>query len=149
MHVFFSQMGQALLRNKRGQALVGQGCAMNHPSDANTVEAYALLKGLQLINRIGCSPIILESDSLELVQAFNGDAEIWSLYTAILADCFQLANRLGHITVQHCFREGNKVAHNFARYCFDSNISVFWDNDPPSVITSDVILNDVILFTEK
>jgi ribonuclease HI len=38
-------------------------------------EAYALLEGLQLIERVGCSPVTVETNSLELVQAFNGTTE--------------------------------------------------------------------------
>ena len=41
-----------------------------------------------LVEQIGCSPVIFETDSMELYQAFNGEIEIWSPYSAILADCF-------------------------------------------------------------
>jgi hypothetical protein len=52
----------------------------------------AMLKGLVLVKQIGCQNVVIESDSLELVQACNGTIEIWSggvggqgsAYTALL-----------------------------------------------------------------
>jgi ribonuclease HI len=114
--------------------------------NATSAEAAALLQGLQLVDRIGCSPIIIESDSLEIVQAFKGEIEIRGPYHAILSDCFQVASRIEPFSIQHCLREANMVAHKLARTCFDSNNSIFWGCDPPNFIIADVI-KDVTLLT--
>jgi ribonuclease HI len=136
----------AILQNSNGQAVAGASWELNNMLDATTTEAVALQRGLQFIEQIGCSSVIIESDSLQLVQAFNGVIVIWSSpYTAILADCFQRVRRIGHITVQNCFREANSVAHKLARVSFDSKNFIFWDCDPPSFIIPDVT-NDVNLF---
>jgi hypothetical protein len=37
-------------------------------------------KGLQLVESLGCSPIAIETDSMELFQAFNVIIEVWSPY---------------------------------------------------------------------
>ena len=110
--------------------------------DAATAEAIALQSGLNFIEDMGCAPVIIETDSLELMQDFNGVIEIWSPYAAILSDCFQRARRIGNVTVQHCYREANDVAHKLARVTYDSNNSVNWDGVPPSFLLADVI-NDV------
>ena len=89
--------------------------------------------------------MIIETDSLELVQAFNGVIEVWSPYAAILADCFQRATRIGNVVVQHCFREANGVAHNLARVTYESKNRFVWVGDPRSFILTDVI-NDVSVF---
>jgi ribonuclease HI len=73
-------------------------------------EAHALHKGLKLIENLGYSPVTIESDSVELVQAYNGVIDTSSPYTAILDECFQVAQRFGNISVQHCFRDA-KVWH--------------------------------------
>jgi hypothetical protein len=111
--------------------------------DARVAEAEALRHGLQMIENLGCSPVIVESDCLELVGTCNG-AEIWGPYTPILADCFQMCQRLGMIKFQHCPREVNKVAHNLAKLCFESDRVIQWDGDPPSHVSVDV-LDDVAL----
>jgi hypothetical protein len=113
--------------------------------DAKIAEAEALRHGLQMIESMGYSPVIVESDSLELIEACNG-AEIWGPYTAILADCFQIYQRLRMITFQHCPREVNKVAHNLAKFCFQSDRIISWDGDPPSHVSLDA-LNDLALLS--
>ena len=113
--------------------------------DVATAEATALQRGLKLVEQIGCNPVVIETDSMELCQAYNGEIEIWSPYSAILVDCFVRAQRIGKISVQHCKREANLLAHNLARYAFDSNSSIFWDCDPPSFIMP-YVQNDVSLF---
>ena len=89
------------------------------------------------------TPVIIGMDSLELSHAYNGVTEI--PYSAILTDCFIRAHHIGSITVQHCWREANYVAHKLARHAFDSNLSIFWDSDPPSFIVPDE-MNNVSVF---
>ena len=134
----------AVVRNDRCEALAGTGDVLNNLLDAATAEAIALKKGLTLVENLGCLPVIVESDSLELVDAFNGVIELSSPYTAILMECFLIASRIGRVNLQHCPREANLVAHNIARFVFNSNNSVFWDDDPPNFIVKDVI-NDVTI----
>ena len=95
-----------------------------------------------MMEKLSCVPVIVETDSLELVQAFNGLIQVWSPYLAILADCFQIASRIGNISVQHCRREVNMMAHTLARHAFTSNSFVFWVGNPPSFIVS-AVMNDV------
>ena len=134
-----------VLRNEKGEAVAGADDLLDNLLDAPTTEARALLKGLQLIEDLGCRPVVVESDSLQIVEAFNGVIDIWSSYAAILIDCFHTARRIGQVKVQHCPREANVVAHKIARHAFDLNSALFWDRIPPSFIMSDV-LNDVSLF---
>lgn len=81
----------AILRNNRGEALAGASWLLHHLLDATTSEAVAIQRGLELVEGLGCHQVIVESDSLEVIQACNGVIKIWSPYTAILADCFQNA----------------------------------------------------------
>jgi ribonuclease HI len=54
----------AILRNSYGQAVAGASWELSNMLDATTAEAVALQKGLQFIEQLGCSPVIIESDSL-------------------------------------------------------------------------------------
>jgi hypothetical protein len=84
--------------------------------------------GIELLETIGCTPVIMESDSLELVKVCNREVDLWPPYTAVLTDCFQIAQRIGRVSFIHCRREANKVAHNLARlsYSSDSIFSLGW-----------------------
>jgi ribonuclease HI len=109
-----------VLRDSKGHVVAGVSRVLCQILDATTEEAIALQNGLQLIEGLGCALVVIETDSLELVQAYNGVIDIWSPYTAILADCFQRTRGIGHVTVQHCFRQANGTTHHLARVTYDS-----------------------------
>jgi hypothetical protein len=87
----------AIIRNDHGEAIAGGAIPMTNIMDAATAEALAMQFGLQMVENMGCSPVTAESDCLELINACTGVIELWSPYTAILADCFQIASIVGHI----------------------------------------------------
>ena len=65
-----------------------------------SAEAMALLKGPVLVEQLGCSPVTVESDCLELVQHRNGVTEVLSPYMAIMAECFGIAQRLDQVSLK-------------------------------------------------
>ena len=73
------------------------------------------------------------------MEACHGTIEVWSPYTAILADCFFKAQDIGSVKFSHCRRDANRAAHNLARIFYDSKVEVDWDGDPPSFILSDLL----------
>ena len=112
---------------------------LKHMMSAATAESIAIKKGLDLVERLGCKRITVESDSLEVIQACGGLIEIWSPYTAILADIFQKAFSIGLVSFAYCNRQANKVAHNLARIIFMLKTAMFWDVGPPSCVINDII----------
>jgi ribonuclease HI len=95
-----------------------------------TVEAMALLRGLKFLEKLGVSSVDIESDSLELIQTCNGDTEVSSPYTVVLADCFQIASTMDLVIFEHYFRDANTVAHNLAKHTYKSKVSLVWDDSP-------------------
>ena len=144
-HANGSGAAGAILRDHKGSPLAGACWPLDNLLDAATAEALALQKDLTLIECIRCSPVIIETDSMELCQSYNGVIEIWSPYSAILVDCFVKAHSIGSVSVQHCRREANVVAHNLAKHALETNSYTFWEDDPPRFIFADV-MNDVSLF---
>jgi ribonuclease HI len=134
-----------IIRNHLGEVISGGAWPKRNLMDAKVAEAEALRHGLLLTENLGCSPVIVESDCLELVEACNG-ADLWGPYTPILIDCFQIGQRLGMLKIQHCPREGNMVAHKLAKRCFETDSIIQWEGDPPSYVLVDA-LNDVALLS--
>jgi ribonuclease HI len=91
----------AVVRNWNGEAIAGVCMPLKNLLDATTAEAKALHDGLNLTESLGCVPVIVESDSLEIVKAFTGTIQVWSPCSAILAYCFQIAHRIGAISIQN------------------------------------------------
>jgi ribonuclease HI len=137
----------AVIRNDLGEAVAGGARPMINLLDSTTAEAAALKFGPRIIERLGCSPVMVESDNLEVIDACTGDTDLWSPYSSIMVDCFQIAQRIEVIKFQHCFREANTAAHNLAKLIYDSDRIFAWDGDPPPSVQIDV-LNDLMLFDQ-
>lgn len=137
-----------VLRNDRGEAIAGYACPLDHVLNASTAEALALLEGLKFLENLGVTRVITESDSLEIIQACNAVIEVWSPFSAILAECFMKAHSLDSVEFIHCPREANQVAHQLAKFSYSSNSVLSWDGEPPEFIFPFVI-NDVTLLASK
>jgi ribonuclease HI len=66
----------AILRNNHGEAIAGNACLLDRALDATSAKALAMLKGLEWLNKLDVSKVVIESDSLELIQACNAEIEI-------------------------------------------------------------------------
>lgn len=97
-----------VLRNDRGEAIVGACWPLHNIFDATMAEATALQKGLSLIEGLQCVLVTVESDSLELVEAFN---ENNSSMVSICSDtCGLLSNRLQDwINIGASLHKGGKL----------------------------------------
>lgn len=134
----------AVLRNDRGEVEAGMASLIDHVLDAAAVEALALLRGLQFLQKLGVSSALIESDSLELIQACNRKIEVWTPHAAILAENFMNASTMNVVAFQHCLREANEVAHQLAKYVYQTKENFIWEGDPPSFLLPFVI-NDVTI----
>jgi ribonuclease HI len=135
----------AVLRHHKGEAIAGIACTLQNVLSAATAEALALLRGLEFLEELGCFSVIIESDSLDLIQACNGVVEVWSPYSAIMVKCFLKASSMKEVLFQHCNRDANQVAHSLARHVYESKENLVWNGDPPKFILPFVILDVTIL----
>jgi ribonuclease HI len=133
-----------VLRNDRGEALAGYGCPISNVISAAVAEAQAVQKGLVFLDQLRVEKVVLESDSLEIIQACRSETEVWSPHSAILADCFMRAQAFRSLSFEHCPREANMVAHHIAQFAYDGKSSFGWDGDSPDFIRR-LVLNDVIV----
>ena len=101
-------------------------------------------RGLQFLQGLGVSSVLIESDSLELIQACNRKIEVWTPHAAILAESFMNASTINGVAFQHCLREANVVAHQLAKYVYQTKENFIWEGDPPSFLLPFVI-NDVTI----
>ena len=66
----------AVLHNDHAEAVVGVIAQLFQTASAASAEAFAMENGLALLEQLGCSPVIIESDSLDIIQLCNGDMEV-------------------------------------------------------------------------
>ena len=84
----------AIIRDSREQKVAGATEPFSHAHDAASTEVLALRRGLLLASEKNCSRVTMESDCLEIIEACNGEKEIRAPYSALLADCFQVAHEI-------------------------------------------------------
>ena len=120
----------AILRDHMGGFIAAANKFLPHVASAKMAEAMAMREGLSLAIRIGCNVVVVESDSIETIQACSGGDMWWTELAAIYADCVDLANSIGNINFLHCRREANGVAHELAKFSFINKSLCIWDDDP-------------------
>jgi ribonuclease HI len=134
----------AVLRDSNGKFIAGVAIYFPHMASAKLAEARAMKEGLILANQMGCSDIIAESDSIDIVEACSGDMRWFDEAAAVFADCVDLCTLIGRVKFKHCFREANSVAHELARHGLSTRSTCTWVDEPPSFLLPS-ILNDVTI----
>lgn len=93
---------------------------------SNLAEAKAIIYGLQWCISHRFQSIILESDSLIIVNMIKGKSNTaWQLQNSIDA-ITQMLSQTTNI-VQHCYREANQVADALAKWSIEEHERRFYD----------------------
>ena len=136
----------AIIRDQSGQFIAAANEKIGICFDSFNAEALAVRFGLNLARTVGCSRIVVSSDSLEIVEALKkGNSS--SVASAIIDDCFFLSSEFYHGTYDHCNIESNKVAHELARLVKFSPSSVWMDSAPAEVLP--LLVNDATVLLEE
>ncbi|XP_024964457.1 uncharacterized protein LOC112504744 [Cynara cardunculus var. scolymus] len=89
-------------------------------SDCFTAELHGILKGLELLDKLGYKESILESDSQAAVQWVTGEEDVGPGKSRVVGDCWELIKKSRHlvrkngITIRRCSRDANKFADKLA-----------------------------------
>jgi ribonuclease HI len=134
----------AIIRDHDGRFIGASTLYLPNIASAAAAEAMAMREGLALATCLGCNNIIMESDSVETVEACTGAQTWWGESAAIFADYVDLAALIDQVSFKDCPREANEVAHELANNCFSTKSSCNWVDEPPSFIICKLI-NDVTI----
>lgn len=77
-----------------------------------TTEAYGLLLSILLWKNIGIIQLILEGDSLQVVNGMQHNKEDWSHGGCFIQDSWALINSFVVWSINHICRESNMKTHN-------------------------------------
>lgn len=103
-----------LIRDLKGQ-WVG-GYSMNiRPASIPGAELWGLRQGLFLALQLGFYRLIVEIESLEVVQALKSDYSSSRLNSPLLHDCLGLIQKFADCRIQHIPREVNSAADSLAK----------------------------------
>jgi ribonuclease HI len=132
---------RVIARDHEGVFLAAASKFYPNMASAAMVEALAMKEGLSLANRLGCNNVMMESDSLETIEACTWDEAWWGDSFAVFAECVDLCSMIDKVSFKHCSRTANEVAHEITRVCCSSESSCNWIAEPPSFLLE----NDVTI----
>jgi hypothetical protein len=82
-------------RDYNGQLCLAVTDCRRFITDPSTAEALAAWRLAEICVRLGFNEVILEGDSLEVVQALNRDEPVWGQYGSLVNDAKRLLQH-GH-----------------------------------------------------
>ena len=123
----------AVARDDEGEFLLATTRRLPAVASALAAEAEALRAGVQLIHTVTNGPVIMETDSLELLDLWNNRASQRSVFAPIFDDIQGLASSFSSFCVVHVKRTANGAAHACAQAAYSIPFEV-WANTPPSFL---------------
>jgi ribonuclease HI len=134
----------AIMRDYEGQPHAMVWRRIGRCRDAEEAEALALMEGLRLADqRPVNAPLVLESDSANLIQKVQSKGLDKSAIAAVIMDIKQKMEPRHQCSVHKIWREQNKIAHNLARFALKARTSqVSFSVVPPCI--QDLVLMDRI-----
>lgn len=69
------------------------------------MKTFALLKGVEIVFHQGLFPIIIETDSTEVITLFMKNEDL--LFNSLISQCRYWLRKLQNPVIQHTFRKGN------------------------------------------
>jgi hypothetical protein len=106
--------------------------------DPTTAEALAAWKMAELCVSMDCNSVILEGDSMEVVQALRNDEVSWGRYSAVIHDAKILLCNVSQWRVCHVRRIGNMAAHKLAKLALSLGEERVWKEDYPMCVRQTV-----------
>lgn len=132
----------AVARDDRGEFIAAAAWFLPHVITAESAEIQAMRNGAWLAQHIGCNSLILESDNLSVVQAFNQQETYNGTDAAVVLEGKHACTEFAAVSYLHCFREANEVADLLAKHFTHSRSSHLWEDSIPDFI-SHAIVNDL------
>lgn len=132
-----------VIRNDREEVLGAMSKKIHIPFGAIEAEAKAMEEGILLAWDLGLKNIIVEGDSLVVVQALNGITAPAISFQKVIEGITWCLKRFDTWKISHSRRSSNTVAHLMAKEANSILENVIWVEDTPPPI-ADQLLYDIM-----
>ena len=106
---------RAVIRNSKGRVLMVGMKKAKFCKDMAMLEAETMLFGLEIAVKEGFSPLIIETNSLEVVKLVSSQCESKLERAWIVADIHESLRNLQQALVNHVRRKGIGIAYSLAK----------------------------------
>ena len=103
-----------MARDENDNFIAAASWLMPHVPNIDSAEMTAIRTGFYLAGSIGCSTLIIESDSSFAVDAMKGENDYAGPSVLVMMEIKELMKEFGQVNFSHCFREANEVANTIA-----------------------------------
>jgi len=127
-----------VVRDKNGDVKIMACRSFRANWEVETVEAYAVLYGLQICWQEGFHTLELETDSKQVADALNGKKDFLNYTSTFIHDALNLGTRIPVISFSFASRVTNRVAHELARLALRLRTERIWYDRGPSCVAASV-----------
>jgi ribonuclease HI len=124
--------------------LAGSNQFIAYTDGVDSAEALALQHGLELALHWGCDRIVVNSDSLTVVEAMKSEEIFLVPAAATINECQKLSKEFVIVTFHHCPREANGAADELARHA-DRSLRGNWQVEPPNFLLPQLVKDLTII----
>ncbi|XP_023878480.2 uncharacterized protein LOC111990943 [Quercus suber] len=128
-----------LIRDEWGRVEAAMSKKIEAPLGSVEVEAKALEAGLMLARDVGLQEVVLEGDSLSLINALCGIAPPPAFVEPIVMGVWDLCREFRRTAFSHVCRQGNKPAHLLAKHASYVADYICWIEEEPCCIKQALI----------
>ncbi|KAM6558557.1 hypothetical protein CsatA_027796 [Cannabis sativa] len=100
-------------------------------------------EALSWIKRKGWEDVIVETDSLMVVQALNSSIHMTSYFGLLVEDCRLILTTLKNVLISFVYRSANKAAHCLARESCSLSGCLFDELNAPSFLKNIVMVEAI------
>lgn len=114
-------------------------------TDPSTTKALAAWHASELARRLDLRQVVLEGDTLEIVNILKLDGTWLGNYDSVIQDAKSILGSCQIWRVSHAYREGNGVAHNLAKLALSLGQNVLWTENFPDCIWDLVLVEQALV----
>ena len=135
-----------LIRDEQGRVEAALSKKVDAPLGAVEVEAKALEAGCLFARDVGLQDVVLEGDSINLINALCGTSPPPASVEPIIMDVLDLCREFRNIAFSHVRRKANVPAHLLAKHASNVADYISWIEEDPYCIEQ-ALIQDVLSFS--
>jgi hypothetical protein len=134
-----------IVRDRHGIVRGGRYLSLPNIIDPATVEAMKAWQAIDQWKQLGLMKVILEGDSLKVIQDMQKEGDCWRSYKILLNDAKYLLRSCQQWEVNHVRREGNGVAQRLAKMALVLGKDQKWSTTFPKRIRNIVLSKEAFI----
>ncbi|KAK2661402.1 hypothetical protein Ddye_007935 [Dipteronia dyeriana] len=124
-----------VIHDHEGRIMASYAQNLSIALSPQTIEAAAILRGLDLAVEVGLYPAIVESDALTVVNLINYKSSPLTEIGLVILDIIHLLDSFSFVYFCHVSRVANTVAHSLAKVTLPLNFEFVWlEKCPPPCV---------------